>query len=287
MRVRIFLLILLCSGILAAETIEDQQIAHARIEVDQLRVLVEAGAVPRAQQEKAEDRVADAQDAALLRKTIHERDLSEEQADEMVTAAGRRFDRRKKAFDEARKLVEAGVASQISLSSALEDLDLARKECDLAESRARLAHEAAEMAITEQAFSTRLAREPSEASKLAERFDGDGIFTPQVFARVETAFENRFGKPLPVSAMGETAVHRALGFDHRGRVDVALNPDQPEGVWLREFLADHRIPYFAFRHAIPGKATGAHIHMGPMSTRLAGQAMAVRDASGAAAKLSL
>ena len=67
--------------------------------------------------------------------------------------------------------------------------------------------------------------------------------------------------------MGDTAVHRAMGFDHRGRVDVALSPDQPEGVWLREYLTGQEIPYFAFRHAVPGKATGAHIHLGPMSTR--------------------
>ena len=85
---------------------------------------------------------------------------------------------------------------------------------------------------------------------------------------METAYQGRFGKPLPVSALGETAVHKSLGFDHRGRVDVALFPDAPEGVWLREYLTSHHIPYFAFRHAIPGKATGAHIHIGPGSTRI-------------------
>jgi hypothetical protein len=68
--------------------------------------------------------------------------------------------------------------------------------------------------------------------------------------------------------MGDTAVHRALGFDHRGRVDLAINPDQPEGVWLREYLTANKIPFFAFRQAVPGKATGAHIHLGPMSTHL-------------------
>ena len=66
-----------------------------------------------------------------------------------------------------------------------------------------------------------------------------------------------------------TAVHRSLGFDHTGRVDVELHPALPEGRWLLEYLTGHRIPYFAFRHAVPGKATGAHIHIGPMSTRLA------------------
>src|SRR5438445_93183 len=82
---------------------------------------------------------------------------------------------------------------------------------------------------------------------------------------VELDFEKQFGKPLPVSAMGETAVHRSLGFDHRGRVDVAIHPDQPEGRWLLEYLVEKHIPYFAFRQAVPGKATGAHIHLGPLS----------------------
>jgi hypothetical protein len=29
-----------------------------------------------------------------------------------------------------------------------------------------------------------------------------------------------------------------------------------------------RIPYIAFRQAVPGKATAAHIHIGPVSMRL-------------------
>jgi hypothetical protein len=103
---------------------------------------------------------------------------------------------------------------------------------------------------------------------VVDRYEGDGTFTPVEFTRIESAFATRFGKAIPVSAMGETAVHRALGFDHRGRVDVAIYPDTPEGVWLRQYLAQNHIPYFAFRHAVPGKATGAHIHIGPMSTRL-------------------
>jgi hypothetical protein len=47
-----------------------------------------------------------------------------------------------------------------------------------------------------------------------------------------------------------------------------LNPDQPEGVWLRTYLSSNEIPYFAFRSAVSGKATGPHIHIGPGSTRL-------------------
>jgi len=144
---------------------------------------------------------------------------------------------------------------------------LARKEQDLAESRARLVRELAQMARAEELLESKLNHEPQEVRELADRYDGDGVFNMGTFSRVELDFEKQFGKPLPVSAMGETAVHRSLGFDHRGRVDVAIHPDQPEGHWLLEYLVDKHIPYFAFRHAVTGKATGAHIHIGPMSTR--------------------
>jgi len=49
---------------------------------------------------------------------------------------------------------------------------------------------------------------------------------------------------------------------------VAVNPDSPEGIWLREYLDERAIPYYAFRTAMRGKATAPHIHIGPGSTRL-------------------
>jgi hypothetical protein len=214
--------------------------------------------------------MADAQDSAFLRKTIYGTDLTAEQADEMIAAAGRRLTRREKAFDEARKLVDSGVASEVSLSTSMDELRMAKKEYDLAESRASLVRQLAEMARAEEALEAHPAVHSNGAgeSALAERYDGDAAFGPGVFETIDQAFERRFGKPLPVSANGETAVHRALGFDHRGRVDVAIYPDTPEGVWLRDYLKERRIPFFAFRAAVPGQATGAHIHIGPGSTRL-------------------
>ena len=262
------LVFLVSVGAVGAQTDDVPEVARAKAEVQKQRALVEAGAAPRTQLQKAEEAMADAQDAAILRRTLYGQDLTAEQTDEMMAAASRRFDRRSKALDEAKRLVEAGAASQLSLGEFLEEMDRARKESDLAESRASLVRELTEMAKAEESLATKLAEEPAEAPQIADRYDGDGIFTAGTLARVEMAFAEHFGKPLPVSANGETAVHRALGFDHRGRVDVALHPDQPEGVWLRQFLMENRVPYFAFRQAVPGKATGAHIHIGPMSTRL-------------------
>ena len=86
--------------------------------------------------------------------------------------------------------------------------------------------------------------------------------------RVVLAYEQQFAKAIPISANGETSFHKSMGFDHRGRVDVALSPDQPEGMWLRQFLEKEQIPYYAFRGPVAGRASAAHIHIGPPSTRL-------------------
>ena len=108
---------------------------------------------------------------------------------------------------------------------------------------------------------------PQPGEKI-ERYAGKGDFTATDFTKVQTAFSARFAKVIPISANGETAVHRSLGFDHRNRIDVAIYPDSAEGQWLRHYLIANRIPFFAFRGAIAHQATGAHIHMGPPSTRL-------------------
>jgi hypothetical protein len=262
------LTLLVCATAVLGQTSIDPEVARAQIELNHIRAMVETGALPRAQVQKAEAAVADAQDAATIRKSIYNQDLTQDQADDLVAAAARRLERRKKAYDDAKNLVDMGAMPSHSLTNPLQEMDFARKEYDLAETRAKLAQQAIEMAEAEEAVQAQLAEHRSVMPSIAERFDGDGIFTSQILQRVETAFASHFGKPLPVSANGETAVHRALGFDHRGRVDVAVHPDQPEGVWLREYLMQHRIPFFAFRQAVPGKATGAHIHMGPMSTRI-------------------
>lgn len=270
MRCGLLLAVVVCAGKLwCASPDQDPELARARAGLEKLRELVAAGAAPRLQLEKAEAALEDAQDVALLRRTLYGNEVTGEQADEMVAAAERRLDRRRKDLEKARGLVREGAASQLSLGTYLEEVDRSRKEYDLAVSRARLVRELAVMAEAERDFERRLHEAPAEAPQVAERYDGGGLFHPAQFQEIEAAFEREFSKPLPVSAMGETAVHRALGFDHRGRVDVALNPDQPEGVWLRRYLEARGIPYFAFRHAVPGKATGAHIHIGPMSTRLA------------------
>jgi len=80
-------------------------------------------------------------------------------------------------------------------------------------------------------------------------------------------FTSTFGRTLPVSAFGQTRLHDRFGFDHRNSVDVALNPDSAQGRALLGQLRGFGVPFIAFRRAIPGIATGAHIHVGRPSHR--------------------
>jgi hypothetical protein len=51
-------------------------------------------------------------------------------------------------------------------------------------------------------------------------------------------------------------------------MDVGLHPDSAEGRALIEFLRTEAIPFLAFRSAVPGVATGPHIHIGNRSPRI-------------------
>jgi len=85
--------------------------------------------------------------------------------------------------------------------------------------------------------------------------------------KVENFFFTKFGRPLPTSAFGQSDIHDRWGLDHRQGMDVGLHPDSSEGIALVDFLRAERIPFLVFRHAIPGVATGPHIHIGFPSHR--------------------
>jgi hypothetical protein len=253
---------------------EDPSVLRARLKVDRVRMMVENGTLPKIKLDEAQAELEDTTDEALLTRALYGKDLTVEQAADTVAAAKRRLDRRTKIATEQKKLVEMGVIAKTEMTTSADDVERAQKEYDWAVKRTELVRQIEAMAANEAELMRQLATaSPMESRKLAEYFAGKGSFTTSDLARVEVAFTARFRKPLPISANGESAVHRSLGFDHRGRVDVAVTPDQPEGVWLRHYLTANRIPFFAFRRAIAHQATGAHIHMGPPSTRYVANAM--------------
>jgi len=81
-------------------------------------------------------------------------------------------------------------------------------------------------------------------------------------------FIRRFGRALPVGAFGQSALHDRWGYDHRNAMDVGISPDSAEGQILMDYLRANGIPFTAFHFAVPGKATGPHIHVGLPSHRI-------------------
>lgn len=99
------------------------------------------------------------------------------------------------------------------------------------------------------------------------RFNGGGAWVLTDAWKVQRFFLDAFKKPLPIAVFGQGSIHDRWRLDHRNSVDVSLHPDGPEGQALLNFLRTNGIPFLAFRQAIPGTATGAHIHIGRSSHR--------------------
>ena len=100
------------------------------------------------------------------------------------------------------------------------------------------------------------------------RHSGEGEWSLAMAPTIGRFFAERFGRALPVSAIGQTRTHDRLGFDHRNALDVAVHPDSLEGRTLIAWLRERGVSFLAFRGAVPGASTGAHVHIGEPSPRL-------------------
>jgi len=85
--------------------------------------------------------------------------------------------------------------------------------------------------------------------------------------KVQRFFSDTFRKELPIAVFGQGTIHNRWRLDHRNSMDISLHPDSAEGQALLNYLQRNGIPYLAFRSAIPGTATGPHIHIGRPSHR--------------------
>ena len=128
MDLKLALLFLAGAISLCGQTPGDRELSRALTNLDGLRSQVEAGVIPRARLEEAEEALADARDAELLGRTLYGRELTEEQAADMEAAALRRFNRRRAAVDKLLPLVKSGVASLKSLDGPTDQMNWARKE---------------------------------------------------------------------------------------------------------------------------------------------------------------
>lgn len=99
------------------------------------------------------------------------------------------------------------------------------------------------------------------------RYNGAGAWSLSQAGKIEMFFQQTFKHPLPIAVFGQGAIHNQWRLDHHNAMDISLNPDGAEGQALINFLQSNGIPFSAFRTAIPGVATGPHIHIGMPSHR--------------------
>ncbi|MBI3683917.1 MAG: hypothetical protein HY235_26375, partial [Acidobacteria bacterium] len=234
------LLVLPFCALAAQQPAESPETAKARAEVARVERLVEEGGLPRARLEEARQAFAEAEDQAVLRRTLYGalsvQELTEDLNLQMIESARRLLDRQQQKVEKTRLLIEEGALGRIALTPLLEEKDARRRTLDLAESRVRLWNELAGMARAEQQRQLEAAELAALAA--AEEDPGYGVLPSGRLGQLAHAFETAFFRPFPVSARGDTNFHRALGFNHTGRIDVALNPDSLEGRWLRGWLEE-------------------------------------------------
>src|SRR5579864_3979017 len=207
------------------ETTVNKRIELAQQEIQKISQLVQAGARPRVRQEQAEQDLADVQDDATLEHALYGelpvQDLTDKLIDDMLAAAQRRVERQQARVDAVKKLVDEGIAAQSALTAPEQELTIRRMNLDLSHSRAHVMGELAALAKFEKS-----SQEIQNASHIEyrdlfapgmEHYDGTGNFQESRDLKpLSVAFAKKFDRPLPVSAEGETDLHRAMGFDHSG-----------------------------------------------------------------------
>jgi hypothetical protein len=186
---------------------------------------------------------------------IYERDLARRAA--LAELRQDLFEREvisKREFEDAQRAQAEAQKGVDETRAAIADTDRMLTEARMAEALARL---------------TPLARGSYEETPGLARFNGLAVWSLGVDTpRLRKFFLARFGRALPISAFGQTALHDRMGFDHRNALDLAVHPDSPEGRALMEHLRAQGIPFIAAWGAIPGSTSGAHIHVGQPSPRI-------------------
>ena len=113
----------------------------------------------------------------------------------------------------------------------------------------------------------RLARQGLVRTAAFTRYTGAGGWNLGDSWKIQRFFYATFNRQLPIAVFGQGPIHDRWRLDHHNAMDIQLHPDGAEGRALLEFLQKNGIPYLAFRSAIPGTATGPHIHIGRPSHR--------------------
>jgi len=173
----------------------------------------------------------------------------------------------------ARKLFDEGLIAKTQLEE--KELKLKSEQAKLADERQKVLTADSQIANVfveaeadaELAKNLKLAKNRLVRTTSFVRFNGASNWLLSESGKIQTFFYDTFKKPLPIAVFGQGAIHDRWRLDHRNAMDIQLHPDGVEGQALLNFLQKNGIPYSAFRSAIPGTATGPHIHIGRPSHR--------------------
>lgn len=178
-------------------------------------------------------------------------------------------------LEKEKKLFDEGLVSKRELENRQQAVTTAQAKVEevkqqLRTADARIAEVLVESTVETQVASARpAARGSSVTTGSYIRYTGMRAWSLSEAPAVEGFFASRFGRALPISTFGQSALHDRWGLDHHNAMDVSVNPDSAEGKALMDYLRSNGIPFLAFRVAIPGVATGPHIHIGRPSRRIA------------------
>jgi hypothetical protein len=172
------------------------------------------------------------------------------------------------------ELYQQGIVSKRELDESRQAVTTARARLDDVKTKIKSADLQIAETFEESKISEQLAKAPPPRSgafivtMAYLRYNGPGPWSLSDVGKVQGFFSSRFGRALPISAMGQTELHDRMGLDHHNAVDVGVHPDSVEGQALMNYLRSVGIPFLAFRFAVPGAATGPHIHIGRPSHRI-------------------
>jgi Outer membrane efflux protein len=193
--------------------------------------------------------------------------------EELIALYEKEVKRTEERLKQTKELYEQGLISKKNLEENERAVADAKAKIDNARQQIAAADERVAETLVEAETIEQMAKAPPlPKGKLVQtttyiRYMGTGSWSLANAWQVQQFFQQRFGRPLPVSAFGQSSLHDRWGLDHHNAMDVGVNPGSVEGQALIAFLRANGIPFAAFNAAIFGSATGPHIHIGLPSHR--------------------
>jgi hypothetical protein len=160
--------------------------------------------------------------------------------------------------------------------SELDDSEraLSNTRLEIEQIRRWIAEDDLALSLIEEAVHRELTQLPSlplggyDETATLIRYNGAANWSLTGVQKIVSFYRARFGRALPISAMGQSPTHDRMGLDHRDALDIAVQPASTEGRELMAYLRKAGIPFIAFRSQVRSMSTGVHIHIGRLSPRI-------------------